>query len=134
VVRSEASQWPRAAADCRFIAVLAVESGDRAVIYRVTARYIEKKAPDFYEKLTDGSIEGQRPDGREILSSMKRAKIIEPAIIRWYETCFCATPLKHERETVYDRYLEDISTTPAEAYGDVAGQPFWSYLERAGTR
>ena len=47
--------------------------------YRVTAKYIESRAPDFYRKLTDGSIEDQEPDGREIVASMKRARITEPA-------------------------------------------------------
>ncbi len=101
------------------------------MIYRVTAKYIEGKAPDFYTKLTDGSIESQRPDGREIVSSMKRAKIIEPGIIQWYETCYCATPLKHERGTVYDRYLADIGTSAVGEYRDVSGASFWSYLQRA---
>ena len=101
------------------------------MIYRVTAKYIDGKAPDFYTKLTDGSIGSQRPDGREIVSSMKRAKIVEPGIIQWYETCYCATPLKHERGTVYDRYLEDIRTSEVGKYGDVSGESFWSYLQRA---
>ena len=102
------------------------------MIYRVTAKHIQGKAPEFYTKLTDGSIENQRPDGREIVSSMRRAKIIELGVIQWYETCYCSTPLKHERETVYDRYLEDISTSEVGEYGDVSGDSFWSYLQGAG--
>ncbi len=101
------------------------------MIYRVTAKYIEGAALDFYTKLIDGSIGSQQPDGTEIVSAMQRAKIIEPGIIQWYETCYCATPLKHERETVYDRYLEDISTSEAAAHEDVSGESFWSYLQRA---
>ena len=101
------------------------------MIYRVTAKYIEGKVPDFYAKLTDGSIESQSPDGREIVSSMKRAKITGPGIIQWYEACYCAAPLKHERETVYDQFLENISTTEVAAYGDVNGESFWSYLKES---
>ena len=55
----------------------------------------------------------------------------ERGIIQWYETCYCATPLKHERGTVYDRYLEDIRTSEVGKYGDVSGESFWSYLQRA---
>ena len=101
------------------------------MIYRVTAKYAEGKAPDFYTKLTDGSIESQRPDGKEIVSSMQRAKIIEPGIIQWYETCYCPTPLKHERGTVYDRYLDDISTSEVREHGEVSGESFWTYLQSA---
>ena len=102
--------------------------------YHVRAKYVEANLPQFYRQLTDGSIEGQRPDGREIIASMKRARIVEPGVIEWYETCYCPTPLKHERETVYDRYLVDITTSevdqPSESYG---GEPFWSYLEKAAS-
>lgn len=101
------------------------------MLYRVTARFIEDRAADFYSKLTDGSIQGQRPEGGEIVSSMRRAKIIEPGIIQWYETCYCETPLKHERETVYDRYLEDIDAVEVEERQDLSGPSFWSFLERA---
>jgi hypothetical protein len=100
--------------------------------YRVVAKYIEAKLPEFYRKLTDGSIENQRPDGREIVASMKRARITEPGVIQWYETCYCPTPLKHERETVYDRYLTDIVASEVEDFREsVSGELFWSYLERA---
>ena len=99
--------------------------------YRVTAKYIESRAADFYKKLTDGSIESQKPDGREIVASMKRAKITEPGIIQWYETCYCPKPLQHEREAVYDRYLEEMSAREVDQFQEVPGnQSFWAYLER----
>ncbi len=50
---------------------------------------------EFYQKLTDGTIQNQKPDGQEIVNSMKRAKITAPKIIQWAEMCFCPTPLKH---------------------------------------
>ena len=100
------------------------------MIYRVTARYVEDRTPEFYARLSEGSIERQKPDGREIVSSMRRAKIIEPGVIQWYETCYCPTPLEHEKRTVYARYLEAIETEAVEAHRDVAGESFWSYLQR----
>jgi hypothetical protein len=104
------------------------------VRYRVVARYIEADLPKFYRELTDGSIESQRPDGREIVASMKRARITQAGTIQWYETCYCPTPLKHERETVYDRYLTDITATEVEQYGEVnGGESFWSYLEKVAS-
>lgn len=98
------------------------------MIYKVKARYHEDKAAEFLEKLTNGTIGNQKPDGQEIVASMKRAKITAPGIIEWYEKCFCPTPLQHERATVYDHYLSDITTEVAENYGEVRGESFWAYL------
>lgn len=99
------------------------------MIYKVQARYIEEKAGDFFQKLTDGTIGNQQPDGEEIVSSMKIAKITESGVIEWFETCYCDTPLQHERETVYDFYLTDITTELVNAKGEVEGASFWNYLQ-----
>ena len=98
------------------------------MIYKVRAKYKKDRAGEFLEKLTDGSISSQNPDGNEIVSSMKRAKIIEPGIVEWFEMCFCSSPLQHERATVYDLYLSDITTEIVDDYGEVEGESFWSYL------
>jgi hypothetical protein len=39
------------------------------MIYKVQARYIEKKAGEFFQKLTDGTIASQQPDGQEIVTT-----------------------------------------------------------------
>ncbi len=99
--------------------------------YKVKATPLEDKLPDFYEVLTNGAVQKQKPDGAEIVSSMKRAKITGPGIIEWYETCYCPSPLQHERETVYDQYLANIETQLVETIEDIEGESFWSYLKRA---
>ncbi|MCH7784367.1 MAG: hypothetical protein IIB06_02975 [Bacteroidetes bacterium] len=101
------------------------------MIYKVRAKYKKELAGNFFEKLTDGSISSQKPDGKEIVSSMKRAKIIKPGIIEWFEMCFCSSPLQHERETVYNLYLSDITTEIVDYYREVRGNSFWSYLSSA---
>ncbi|MCP5053937.1 MAG: hypothetical protein GY940_42610 [bacterium] len=101
------------------------------MIYRVKANVIEKKAGEFYRKLTDGTILEQRPDGSEIVASMRRAKFTGPGVIEWFETCYCHSPLYHERQTVYDFYLTGITTQLVEEKGDVDGDSFWSYLRNA---
>lgn len=100
------------------------------MIYKVKARYKEDKLPEFYQKLTDGAISSQKPDGAEIVASMQRAKITAPGLIEWYERCFCPEPLQHERATVYDKYLTDIETEEVGEYGEVKGEPFWERMER----
>ena len=102
--------------------------------YRVSAKFGEATLAEFYRQLTDGSISNQTPDGQEIVASMKRARITEPGVIEWYETCYCPTPLKHERETVYDRYLTDIVASEVDSAPTLdSGESFWSRLEKAAS-
>ncbi len=100
------------------------------MIHSVKAKYIEKMMGEFYQKLTDGTIENQKPDGQEIINSMKRAKITEANVIQWSETCFCPTPLKHERETVYDNYLTDMETVEIDDYVKYEGESFMDFLAK----
>jgi len=100
------------------------------VNYSVKAQYIEEKMGEFYQKLTDGTIQNQKPDGQEIVNSMKRAKITAPKIIQWSEMCFCPTPLKHERETIYNHFLTDLETKTIDNYVEFDGESFFDFLER----
>ena len=100
------------------------------MIYSVKALYTEEKMDDFYKKLTDGTIQNQKPDGQEIVNSMKRAKITESNVIQWSEMCFCPTPLKHERETVYDHFLTNLETEIIDDYIEFDGESFFNFLEK----
>ena len=100
------------------------------MIYSIKAKYIEKRLAEFYQKLIDGTIQNQKPDGQEIVNSMKRAKIIKPNVIQWSEMCFCSPPLKHERETVYNHYLTDIEIEIINAYVDFEGKSFYDFLKK----
>ncbi|MBA4454707.1 MAG: hypothetical protein H2B05_07195 [Nitrosopumilaceae archaeon] len=85
---------------------------------------------EFFQKLTDGSIENQKPDGKEILNSMKRAKITQPKTIEWSEMCYCSPPLKHERQTIYDNYLSKMEIKAIEDYVEFSGESFFDYLKK----
>jgi hypothetical protein len=100
------------------------------VNYSVKAQYIEEKMGEFYQKLTDGTIQNQKPDGQEIVNSMKRAKITAPKMIQWSEMCFCPTPLKHERETIYNNFLTDLETKTIDDYVEFDGESFFDFLEK----
>ncbi len=99
------------------------------MIYSVKARYIEKKMGEFYQKLTDGTIQNQKPNGQEIVNSMKRAKITELNIIKWSEMCSCPSPLKHERETVYNHFLTDMGQV-IDDYVEYEGEFFMDFLAK----
>ena len=100
------------------------------MIYSIKAQFKEEKMKEFFQKLSDGTIENQKPDGLEILSSMKRAKITRPGIIEWSEMCFCSPPLKHERQTVYDNYLSNLEIKTIEEYVEFEGSSFFEYLKK----
>jgi len=101
------------------------------MIYKVKARVIDETIGEFYRKLADGTVAKQRPDGEEIVASMKRAVLTGPSVAEWYEMCFCPTPLQHERQTQYDFYFTDMTTAEAEAYGDIQGESLWAYMASA---
>ena len=96
----------------------------------VTARLLPDTASDLLKKLTDGTIEGQKPDGREIVASMKRAKVDEHGIVHWSEVCYCPTPLEHERETVYDLHFTDLTTEEVDGHTEFEGVPLMEHLAR----
>lgn len=98
------------------------------MIYSIKAKFISNKMREFFQKLNDGTIKNQKPDGEEILNSMKRAKITEPGIIQWSEMCFCSPPLKHERQTVYDNYFSEMKISTIEDYIEFEGDSFFEYL------
>ena len=98
------------------------------MIYRVTARFKADTAAELRRRLDDGSIAAQQPDGREIVASLHRAVLTESGDVRWSETCYCATPLEHERATVLDHHFEDIVTEPIARDERYDGRPFIEYL------
>ncbi len=103
---------------------------ENILIYSVKSKFIAEKMKKFFQELTDGTIENQKPDGAEILSSMKRAKITEPGVIQWSEMCFCPSPLKHERHTVYDRFFSDMEIKVIDDYAEFDGESFFDYLKK----
>jgi hypothetical protein len=98
------------------------------MIYKVKARVIDETIGEFYRKLADGTVAKQKPDGEEIVASMKRAVLTAPGVAEWYEMCFCPTPLYHERQTQYDFYFTDMATAEADGYGDIQGVSLWAHM------
>jgi len=98
------------------------------LIYKVQAKFNYDKIQEFHQKLTDGTIEKQKTDGYEIVNSMNRATIDDEGNVNWTELCYCPTPLKHERGTVYDQYFTDMKTEPIEDYKTFEGKSFMKHI------
>ncbi len=101
------------------------------MIYAVTARLIADRGGEFHRRLTDDTIAAQLPDGAEIVAAMERARLAADGTVRWTETCYCASPLAHERETVLDRYFSDLETEPVAAHEEFDGAPLMAHLAAA---
>lgn len=98
------------------------------MIYKVKARLEQGKAGEFYKKLTDGTIQAQKPDGPSIIDGMNRAVIDASGLVIWSEECYCDPPLAHERETVLDFYFSEIVTEEIDDYEEYEGDSFMEYL------
>ena len=98
------------------------------MLYLIRARPIMAEMARFWDLLNDGAIETQEPDGREIVSSMRRA-VINRDRVEWHETCYCSPPLRHERATVYDQFFADMEIGPVDSTAPPRGESFWRYLE-----
>jgi hypothetical protein len=44
--------------------------------------------------------------------------------------CFCSPPLKHERHTVYDKFLSDMEIKIIDDYTEFEGKSFFDYLKK----
>lgn len=104
------------------------------MIYHVQASLREEIASALLEKLTDGTIAKQQPDGPELVASMDRAVVNAEGRVEWSEKCFCPSPLHHERATVLDQHFDEITTEPIEAHASYSGQPLMEYLQAIATR
>ncbi len=96
--------------------------------YHVRAKFRNEKREEFLRVLTDGTVESIKPEGGEILACMRRA-VLRSGRVEWSETCYCPTPLAHERSVVFDRFFTDIETDPLDAPAHPEGESFWKYLE-----
>ena len=100
------------------------------MIYKVSAKFNYLKAKEFHTKLTDGTVQSQRPDGAEIIAAMNRATLDAEGHINWTEMCFCPSPLMHERATVYDAYFTDMKTESTKTHEVFEGK---SFIEKLST-
>jgi hypothetical protein len=101
--------------------------------YSIRAQPKIDQLPTLWTILTDGTVEKQEPDGREIIASMKRAVIVNGEA-RWSETCFCNPPLLHERNTVYDRFFTEMEIKPLKDLEPPGGDLFWDYMRQSSNK
>ena len=104
--------------------------------YLVRAKPKKALLQDLREELNSGRISKMRPFGQALQYSLENARIDTENrdYALWIEEDYCSPPLAMERESVLDRYFNDISVerveSEEEAWSTINDKPrLWSNKE-----
>jgi hypothetical protein len=87
---------------------------------------------NLYKELKSGEISQMRPFGKTLQYSLENARIDKEDndFTLWIEEDYCSPPLAMERESVLDRYFDDIAihqVKSEEAWDTINDNPrLWS--------
>ncbi len=85
------------------------------------ALYIVKAKPkkdlvDLRKEMDSGKISKLRPFGQALQHSLENARIDnKDGYVVWVEEDYCSPPLAMERESVLNRYFDNITVDPVES-------------------
>jgi hypothetical protein len=97
--------------------------------YLVKAKPKKELLENLRENLNIGKISKMKPFGESLQYSLENARIDSenPDYALWIEEDYCSPPLAMERESVLDRYFEDISVervaSEKEAWDGIKDNP-----------
>jgi hypothetical protein len=85
--------------------------------YLVRAKPKKEHLESLKEELNSGKISRMRPFGQALQYSLENARIDDENrdYALWIEEDYCSPPLAMERESVLDRYFNDISVECVES-------------------
>src|ERR671931_1352570 len=102
-------------------------------LYMVKARPRKELLDNLEKDLTSGKISKMRPFGQALQYSLQNARIDteNSDFALWIEEDYCSPPLAMERESVLDRYFNDITVerveSEEEAWNTINNKPrLWS--------
>jgi hypothetical protein len=81
-------------------------------LYLVRAKPIQERLANLRKELDSGDVSRLEPFGEELHQSLEEAKVDSRAgsgYAYWVEEDYCSPPLAMERQSVLDRYFDDIS-------------------------
>jgi hypothetical protein len=82
--------------------------------YLVTARVKPGGLEPLTKAIDEGSLGAGSIAGDEYLHNMAQARELPDGLVKWVETCFCATPLAEERP-YWEAYFDLLSIKDAHA-------------------
>ena len=85
--------------------------------YLVRAKPRKELLENLHEELISGKISKMRPFGQSLQYSLKNARIDtqNTDFALWIEEDYCSPPLAMERESVLDRYFNNITVERVES-------------------
>ena len=84
-------------------------------LYLVRAKP-KKELSDLRKEIDSGKISKLRPFGKTLQNSLDNARIDDKdGYALWVEEDYCSPPLAMERESVLDRYFNDITVERLES-------------------
>ena len=83
-------------------------------IYVVKAKPKEDLRADLSQELSSGKISSLRPFGEELHHGLENARMFD-GYAYWVEEDYCSPPLAMERESVLDRYFDEITVERIES-------------------
>jgi hypothetical protein len=86
-------------------------------LYMVKARPRKELLENLQKDLSSGKISKMRPFGHALQYGLENARIDNenPDYAIWVEEDYCSPPLAMERESVLDRYFNDIEVLRVES-------------------
>ena len=87
-------------------------------LYVVRAKPIRERLTGLRKELDSGDISRLEPFGEELDQSLKDARVDagqKDGYAYWVEEDYCSPPLAMERQSVLDRYFEDITVKPVNS-------------------
>jgi hypothetical protein len=82
-------------------------------IYLVRAKPKKEHLESLQKELHSGRIAKLRPFGEALHAGLENARMDRDYAL-WVEEDYCSPPLAMERESVLDRYFDDIAVKPVE--------------------
>jgi hypothetical protein len=85
--------------------------------YLVRAKPKKELLKSLHDELNSGQISKMRPFGQALQYSLKNARVDteNTDFALWIEEDYCSPPLAMERESVLDRYFNDITVERVES-------------------
>jgi hypothetical protein len=86
-------------------------------LYLVKAKPIRERLSNLRKELDSGDITRMEPFGEELHQSLRDARIdrSQDGYAYWVEEDYCSPPLAMERQSVLDRYFEEITVRPVNS-------------------
>jgi hypothetical protein len=90
------------------------ESNIKGMRYLVTARVKPGRRKALDTAIDNGTLGAGSIAGDEYLDNMAQARALPDGMVKWVETCFCATPLEEERP-YWESYFDLLNVKDAHA-------------------